>query len=145
MIKNAEDQIVFDLLDRAQVIAVVGHSDKPHRTSYQIAAYLRNVGYTVIPVNPTVDEIDGQTSYPSVAAIPGPVDIVDVFRRSEHLPEIVADAIAAGAPALWTQLGVVHDDALAKAREAGLEVVVDQCIKVEHMRLAVPWKKPPGK
>jgi hypothetical protein len=140
-----EDTNIKDALNKAQVIAVVGHSDKPHRTSYQIAQYLRNVGYTVIPVNPTVEHINGEKSYPSVKAIPQKVDIVDVFRRSEHLPEIVADAIAAGADMIWTQLGVVHDQALENAAHAGLELVVDRCIKVEHMRLAVPWKKTPGK
>ena len=134
-----------EALEAAEVIAVVGHSDKPHRTSYQIASYLRNVGYRVIPVNPTVDQIDGEKSYPSVAAIPEPVDIVDVFRRSEHLPGIVDDAIAADARLIWTQLGVVDEEAVARASEAGLAVVMDRCIKVDHMRLAVPWKNTPGK
>ena len=124
-----------EALEAAEVIAVVGHSDKPHRTSYQIASYLRNVGYRVIPVNPTVDQIDGEKSYPSVAAIPEPVDIVDVFRRSEHLPGIVDDAIAADARLIWTQLGVVDEEALARASEAGLAVVMDRCIKVDHARL----------
>jgi hypothetical protein len=132
-------------LDQAQVIAVVGHSDKPHRTSYQIADYLRNVGYTVIPVNPTLEEINGQKCYPTVSDIPQQVDIVDVFRRSEFLPDVVEDAIRAGAKMLWTQLGVVHDEALQAAQDAGIDLVVDRCIKVEHMRLAVPWKKIPGK
>ena len=123
------------VLENAKVIAVVGHSDKPHRTSYRIAQYLRDAGYTVYPVNPTVSEIDGQPSYPSLADVPEPVDIVDVFRRSEYLPGVVDDAIAVGAKAVWGQLGVYDAAAKQKAMDAGLDVAMDVCIKVEHARL----------
>jgi hypothetical protein len=122
-------------LSRAQVIAVVGHSDKPNRTSYQIANYLRRVGYKVYPVNPTVTTIDGEKSYPNLAAIPEKIDIVNVFRRSEHLPGIVVAANAVGAKTIWTQLGVRDDQAAQAATDAGLDIVMDRCIKVEHRRL----------
>ena len=123
------------MLEDAKVIAVVGHSDKPYRTSYQIANYLRNAGYTVYPVNPTVDEIDGEKSYASLDEIPEPIDIVDVFRRSEYLKGVVEDSIAANAKAVWSQLGVVDFDAAENAVQAGLDMVMDLCIKVEHRRL----------
>ena len=134
---NENDQAMHDVLAKAKVIAVVGHSDKPHRTSHRIAQYLRAAGYTVYPVNPTVDTIDGEKSYASLADVPEPIDIVDVFRRSEHLPGIVDAAIAVGAKAIWTQLGVVDIDAQQQALDAGLDVAADVCIKVEHRRLLV--------
>jgi hypothetical protein len=123
------------ILEEAKVIAVVGHSDKPHRTSYRIAQYLRNAGYKVYPVNPTVDEIDGEKSYASLDAIPESIDIVDVFRRSEFLEDVVQDAARVGAKAVWGQLGVRDDLAAAKAEAAGLDMVMDRCIKVDHARL----------
>jgi predicted CoA-binding protein len=125
------------LLTEAQVIAVVGHSDNPERTSYRIAHYLREAGYTVYPVNPGVDTIDGEPSYPSLAEVPEPIDIVNVFRRAEHLPGIVQEAIAVGAKAVWGQLGVTHPEALRLADEAGLALVMDRCIKTEHLRVFV--------
>ena len=131
------DLALHDLLSTAQTIAVVGHSDNPGRTSYQIAAYLRAVGYTVYPVNPTVSMIDGQPSYPSLAAVPAPIDIVNVFRRSEFVDGIVTEAIAVGAKAIWTQLGVIDEAALQRAQDASLVVVMNRCIKVEHVRLGV--------
>lgn len=124
-----------ELLADARVIAVVGHSDRPYRTSYRIAQYLRQVGYTVYPVNPTVEQIDGTASYPSLMDVPEPIDIVNVFRRSEYLPEIVEDAIRVGAKAIWAQLGVYDEAAQQRALEAGLNVVMNACIKVEHARL----------
>jgi predicted CoA-binding protein len=123
------------LLERARVIAVVGHSDNPARTSYRIAAYLRRAGYTVYPVNPTVETIDGQPCYPSLAAVPEPIDIVDVFRRAEFLPAVVEDALAVSAGAVWAQLGVTHPDARRLADAADLPLVMDRCIKVDHQRL----------
>jgi len=121
-----------ELLVKAKVIAVVGYSDKPYRTSYRIGQYLRNAGYKVYPVNPTISEIDGLPCYSNLAAIPEPIDIVDVFRRSEYLAQIVDEAIAVGAKAIWTQLGVVDEAAAQKADEAGLDVVMDRCIMVDH-------------
>ncbi len=123
------------LLEDAKVIAVVGHSDKPSRTSYRIAQYLRAAGYKVYPVNPTVDEIDGERSYASLEAIPEAIDIVDVFRRSEHLEGVVEEADKVGAKAVWGQLGVRDEQAAAKAEAAGLDMVMDRCIKVDHARL----------
>ncbi|HCF27146.1 MAG TPA: CoA-binding protein [Cyanobacteria bacterium UBA11049] len=130
-----DDNAMRDVLTNAKVIAVVGHSDKPERTSYQIAQFLRRVGYTVYPVNPMVSEIDGQPSYPSLKDVPEPVDIVNVFRRSEYLPEIVDEAIAVNAKAVWAQLGVSDEPSAQKALDAGLNVVMDACIKVEYLRL----------
>lgn len=135
---NPSDSALKELLTNARVIAVVGHSDNPDRTSYQIAQYLRRVGYTVYPVNPAVETIDGQPSYPNLAAVPEPIDIVDVFRRSEFLPGVVDDAIAAGAKSVWAQLGVYDEAAAETAHAAGLTMVMDSCIKVDHARLGVP-------
>jgi predicted CoA-binding protein len=123
------------LLRETKTIAVVGMSDKPHRDSHRIGEYLMRKGYTVYPVNPTISEVLGLKAYARVADIPEPVDLVDVFRRSEELPQVVEDAIAAGAKALWTQFGVVHEEAADQARAAGLKVVMDRCILVEHQRL----------
>jgi predicted CoA-binding protein len=129
------DSDLRHLLQTARVIAVVGHSDNPERTSYRIAAYLRQAGYRVIPVNPMVAEIDGQPSYPSLAAVPEPIDIVDVFRRAEHLAGVVREAAAVGAGAVWGQVDVISTEALDAAAELDVPLVMDQCIKVEHMRL----------
>ena len=134
-ISNPSNEKLRELLVDARVIAVVGHSDKPYRTSYQIANYLRNAGYKVYPVNPTVDEIDGEKSFASLDEIPQPIDIVDVFRRSVYLNGVVQDSIAANVKAVWSQQGVVDFDAAISAEKAGLDMVMDLCIKVEHLRL----------
>jgi hypothetical protein len=131
---NNNPAAVRDLLTHARVIAVVGHSDSPARTSYRIAQFLRQTGYTVYPVNPTLTEIDGAPCYASLADVPEPIDIVDVFRRAEYLPGVVEDAIKAGAKAVWGQLTVQDEGAVARAVDAGLDIVTDQCIKVEFMR-----------
>ena len=123
------------ILQEARVIAVVGYSDKPHRTSYRIGRYLREAGYKVYPVNPSVAEIDGVRSYASLAEVPVPIDIVNVFRRSEFLAEVVEQAIAVGAKAVWAQLGVVDELAAKKGEEAGLSMVMDRCIMVDHGQL----------
>lgn len=124
-----------EILNRSKVIAVVGHSDKPHRTSYRIAEYLRDAGYKVYAVNPTVDEIDGEKSYASLAEIPEPIDIVNVFRRSEYLDGVVQEAIAVNAKSIWAQLGVADENAAQRATEADIPMVMDTCIKVAHARL----------
>lgn len=134
---NYDDENMTTVLRDARVIAVVGHSDKPDRTSYRIAQYLRQAGYTVYPVNPVVDTIDGETSYPSLADVPEAIDIVNVFRRAEHLDGVVDEAIAVGAKTVWAQLGVIDHDAAHKATEAGLNMAMDRCIKVEYMRLGL--------
>lgn len=134
---NSDDAALRQVLGSARVIAVVGHSDRPTRTSYQIAQYLRRAGYTVYAVNPAVATIDGEKSYARLADVPEPIDIVNVFRRSEYLPDVVQDAILVGAKTVWAQLGV-HDDASVEAAvNAGLKIVTDLCIKVEHMRLGI--------
>lgn len=130
-----DDAAMRRLLEQTQRIAVIGHSDNPARTSYQIAQYLRRVGYTVYAVNPTVKQIDGEPSYPSLAELPEPVGMVNVFRRAEFLPEIVEETIAAGIPSIWGQLSVTHPQARRIAEGAGLDWIFDRCIKVEHMRL----------
>jgi predicted CoA-binding protein len=123
------------MLKDARVIAVVGHSDRPHRTSYQIGRLLKRLGYTVYAVNPTIASVDDDPAYVSLADVPEKIDIVNVFRRAEHLSGVVDEAIAVGADAVWAQLGVVDEAAAVKAEEAGLDMVMDRCIKVEYYRL----------
>jgi predicted CoA-binding protein len=126
------------LLDRSHTVAMVGASPKHDRPSYFVFSYLRTKGkLDIAPINPTTPAIDGVRSYPSLAAYAaenGAPDIVDVFRRPEEAPQVVRDAIAAGAKAIWFQYGVVNDEAIRLADEAGLDVVVDRCIKVESAR-----------
>lgn len=123
------------ILDMARSVAVVGLSQNWHRPSNFAAKYLQHKGYRVIPVNPSYREVLGETCYPDLRAIPEPVDIVDCFRRAEDIPPLVEDAIAIGAKVVWMQLGIVNVDAALRARAAGLEVVMDRCIKIEHARL----------
>ncbi|MBH8562636.1 CoA-binding protein [Nostoc sp. CENA67] len=132
-----DDNALRQVLTQAKTIAVVGHSDKRHRTSYQIAQFLRSVGYTVFPVNPLVSEIDGQPCYASLGDIAQPVDIVNIFRRSEYLPEIITEAIAINAKTVWAQLGISDSSSAQKVLNAGLNVVMDACIKIEYLRLKV--------
>ncbi|HVK38313.1 MAG TPA: CoA-binding protein [Candidatus Kapabacteria bacterium] len=126
-----------EILEQARVIAVVGCSDSPTRDSYRIAAYLQRQGYRIIPVNPTITTALGETAYPDLASVPEKVDLVNVFRRSDAVPGVVDDAIAARAPAIWLQLGIRHDEAEKRAREAGLDVVSDRCIAVEYRLLGI--------
>lgn len=112
-------------------VAVVGLSSDASRGSHGVARYLQRAGYEVVPVNPNEQEVLGLKAYPSLKELPEPPDLVDVFRRPEHLSQIVDDAIAVGAKAVWFQLGVVNLEAARKAREAGLIVVMDRCIKIE--------------
>jgi predicted CoA-binding protein len=129
------DQAIAELLRSAHTIAVVGLSPKPFRASYGVSEFLQSVGYRVIPVNPGVREVLGEKSYARLEDIPEKVDIVDVFRRPEAVPEIVDAAIRIGARAVWMQEGVVNEEAAARARAAGLLVVMDTCILKEHRRL----------
>jgi predicted CoA-binding protein len=115
-----------------KTIAVVGLSSDRARPSYGVARYLQRQGYRIIPVNPNEQEVLGEQAYPSLREVPVPVDVVDVFRRSEYVPEVVEEAIAIGAPVLWLQQGVIHPQAAARAQAAGLAVVMDRCMKVEH-------------
>lgn len=120
------------LLRESKTIAVVGLSRDAFRPSHGVAEYMQRQGYRIIPVNPKEASILGEACYPDLASIPVPVDIVDVFRRSEFVPEIVAEAIRIGAKAVWMQEGVEHAEAAAVARAAGLVVVEDRCILKEH-------------
>lgn len=123
------------LLHGCRTIAVVGLSANWYRPSYFAAKYMLDHGYTVIPVNPAYQEVLGQKCYPSLKDIPVRVDMVDCFRKSEEIPALAEDAIAIGARVLWMQLGVVNEAAKRTALAAGLEVVMDRCVKIEHARL----------
>ena len=127
---------ISELLHSSRTIAVVGLSGKRYRPSYGVAEYLKRVGYRIIPVNPQETEVLGERAYPDLDSIPEPVDIVDIFRRSEFVPEIVEAAIRIGAKVIWMQEDVHHEVAAARAEEAGLAVVMDRCILKDHRRLA---------
>jgi hypothetical protein len=124
-----------NLLRSAKTIAVVGLSSRRTRPSYGVSEYMQSRGYRIIPVNPKEAEVLGEKSYASLEEIPDRVDIVDIFRRSEFVPGIVDAAIRIGAMGVWMQEGVVHEDAAARARAAGLEVVMDRCILKEHRKM----------
>lgn len=130
------------ILRRARRIAVVGLSPDPARASHDVASALQRRGYEIVPVNPMCDEVLGERAWPSLADVPGEVDLVDVFRRAEHLPGIAREAAAIGAPALWNQLGLVSDEARAIAEEAGLDYVEDRCLKVEVARRGLTAPEP---
>jgi len=130
-----DDAAIEQLLRGSRTVAIVGLSDKPYRDSFVIARYLLSHGYTIYPVNPAVDSVLGLPSYPDLGSIGAPPDIVDVFRRPEHVPQVAEEAVAVGARALWFQLGVTHPEASLFASTHGLQVVEDRCIMVEHRRL----------
>jgi uncharacterized protein len=129
------DQDIRTLLTMSHTIAVVGLSNNPARASYRVSRYMQNEGYTIIPVNPGISEALGVTAFPDLKSVPGPIDIVNIFRRPEFVSEIVDAAIAINAKAVWMQLGIAHEEAARRASEAGLHVVMDRCIMVEHSRL----------
>jgi hypothetical protein len=126
-----------NLLRSAKTIAVVGLSSRRSRPSYGVSEYMQSAGYRIIPVNPNESEVLGEKAYPTLDDVPEHVDIVDIFRRSELVPEVVDAAIRIGARGVWMQEGVVHEDAAKVARAAGLEVVMDRCILKEHRRMLV--------
>jgi len=134
----APDLKMTELLEKAQTVVIVGCSPRPERDSHRVAAYLQNAGYRVIPVNPVAEEILGEKVYPDLTSIPREIeiDIVDVFRRPEHIPAVVDAVLDRGAGALWLQLGCAHPESEQRARDAGLDVVSDRCIKVEHQARA---------
>lgn len=134
---NDQPDTIKQLLTDAQVIAVVGMSDDTRRASYQIGMFLKQAGYTVYPVNPTLHQIGDLAVYHSLADVPGPIDIVNVFRRSEYLDGVVEDAIEVGAKSVWAQLGVHDDGAIARAIAADLPIITDHCIKVDYWRLNI--------
>jgi predicted CoA-binding protein len=131
-VDQQEMDVAERILSSARTIAVVGLSANPRRPSHGVARYLQRVGYRIIPVNPNVDEVLGERAYASLREIPQPVDVVDVFRRSEFVGPIVDDAIAIKASAVWLQDGVVDEDAAARARASGLDVVMDDCMMRRH-------------
>ena len=136
------DEKLRDILEKSSVIAMVGESNDHYYSSYQVAQYLKEMGYTVYPVNPMIKSVEGDRSYPSLSEVPEPIDIVDVFRDPTHLGGIVNEAIAVDAKTLWAQLGVVtsNQEPERKAKEAGLKVVSNRCMRTEHERLKIPPK-----
>ena len=125
---------VKEILERYRAIAVVGLSSHPWRASYSVSRYMQNAGYRIIPVNPLETEVLSEKAYPTLDEVPEPFEIVDIFRRPEYVPDIVEAAIRRGARVVWMQLGVVNEAAAARARAAGLEVVMDRCILQDHMQ-----------
>jgi uncharacterized protein len=123
---------VTELLRRAKIIAVVGLSDNPLRPSYGVSAYMQTHGYRIVPVNPRIESCLGEKAYASLLEVPEKIDIVDIFRRSEFVEEIVDQAIQLRIPAIWMQEGVIHEKAAERARKAGMFVIMDRCILKEH-------------
>ena len=124
-----------EILNSRRVVAIVGLSPKPDRPSYRVASYLKEQGYRIIPVNPRAREILGEVCYPDLSSIPEAIDVVDVFRRSKEVLVVVEEAIKIRAKALWMQESVINEEAAARAREAGLLVVMDKCMFKEHHKL----------
>ena len=122
------------ILAQSRTIAVVGLSANWYRPSFFAAKYMQDHGYRIVPVNPTYEEVLGERCYPTLAAIPGPVDMVDCFRKSGEIPALAREAVAKGAKVLWMQLGIRNDEAARIATDAGLDVVMDRCMKIEHAR-----------
>ncbi len=129
------DNDLRDLITSARTIAVVGLSPKEHRDSHRVAAYMQQQGFRIIPVNPNATEVLGEKAYPSLRDVPEPVDIVDVFRRAEYVDDVAQQAVEIGAGAIWMQMGVVNESAAETADQAGLKVVMDRCLMVDHGRL----------
>ena len=127
---------VADILRKSKTVAVVGISDKEERDSHKVARYLKNHGYRIIPVNPKLTEVLGETCYPDLRSVPDHIDVVDVFRSIDAIPSIVEEAVAVGADAVWMQIGLQHEEAAEKARKAGLAVVMNRCMKIEHSQLS---------
>jgi len=132
--KDSPEDIIRSILKESKRIAVVGLSDKEWRDSHRVSRYLIEHGYEVLPVNPVISEVLGLRSYPDLASVPGDIDVVNIFRRLEHIPPIVGQAIEVGVKAIWTQCGLSDQTSADRARKAGLRVVMDRCIKVEHMQ-----------
>src|SRR5271167_1075214 len=133
-IEMTESEQITELLKNARTIAVVGLSDNCMRTSYGVSEYMQSQGYRIIPVNPAIQESLGEKAYPTLSEVPEKIDVVNIFRRSELVPEVVDEAIRLKVPAIWMQEGVVHEEAAEKARAAGIFVVMDRCILRDHRR-----------
>lgn len=129
-----ESKLIEEILENVKTIAVVGISNKPDRPSYSVSAYMQHKGYQIIPVNPVLKEVLGESGYPALREIPFPVDMVNVFRASEFVPQIVEDTIAIGAKYLWLQEGVVHPEAIAHAESSGIKVIADRCLYKEYAK-----------
>ncbi len=130
-----DPEVIRRVIAGAHTIAVVGASPDPARPSHRVARYLRDAGLRIFPVNPSIGTLLGVPAYPTLADVPEPVDVVDVFRRPEYTVDIARDAVAIKAGTLWLQLGVVNEDAARIAEEGGLDVVMDRCMAIEHRRL----------
>ena len=131
-IENPTREEIGTILKKAKRIAVIGLSDNPERTSYMVAEAMKNAGYEIVPVNPTVDEVFGVKAYDSLKDVEGHIDIVNVFRRSEYLPELAKEFADADADVFWAQLGVADEEAYEFLKSKGYTVIMDRCIKVEH-------------
>jgi predicted CoA-binding protein len=130
-----DDQMMKEILLSAKTVASVGLSSNPAKESYGIVAYLKGQGYHIIPVNPTTAEVLDEKSYPDLESVPEKIDVVQVFRKPEDVPPVVDSAIKVGAKVVWMQEGIVNEAAAQKAREAGLQVVMDACMRATHQRL----------
>lgn len=134
---DREEATIRDILETAKIIAVVGLSRKAWRASNRVSGYMQSEGYRIIPVNPKETKVFGETAYARIEDVPERIDLVNVFRRSELVPPVVESAIRVGAKAVWMQEEVIHEQAAKRARNAGLQVVMDRCIMQEHLR----WKR----
>jgi hypothetical protein len=134
-VARGDDDLMRRILTYARTIAVVGLSSRPERPAHTVPAYLQRHGYRIIPVNPSLDEALGERAWPDLLSVPEPVDVVQIFRRSEDVPPVVEQAIQIGAKAVWMQEGIINEDAADLARRAGLDVVMHTCMRVAHQRL----------
>jgi hypothetical protein len=134
-VDKGDDAQMGRILERTRTVAVVGLSSRPERPAHSVPAYLQRQGYRIIPVNPTLEQALGEVAYPDLLAVPEPVDVVQIFRRSEDVPPVVEQAIQIGAKAVWMQEGIINEEAADRARRAGLAVVMDVCMRVAHQRL----------
>ncbi|WP_221565118.1 CoA-binding protein [Alkalihalobacillus sp. TS-13] len=130
--QNPDQAAINEILKTKKRIAVVGLSNKPHRTSYQVSKYMQDNGYEIIPVNPTIDEVMGLKAYSSLKDIEGPIDIVNVFRRSEELPAVAEEMKGIDADVFWAQLGLLNEEVVDILEGKGMTIIMDRCIKVEH-------------
>lgn len=126
---------IEDILKNSRIVAIVGLSSNPERPSYVVGSYLKEHSYKIIPVNPNEKKVLGQKSFPDLSSIPRKIDVVDIFRRSEDVPPIVRDAIKIGAKAVWMQEGIKNAEAATEAKNAGLKVVMNKCMRKQHIRL----------
>ncbi|GAB3260784.1 CoA-binding protein [Chitinimonas naiadis] len=142
MFQNPSDATLRQLLTQSRRLAVVGLSPKPDRPSFRVSRQMQSWGYQIVPVRPLVDAVLGETAYAQLEQVPGKVDLVNVFRNASEVEAVVDSAIAIGAPAIWIQQGIINEAAALKAQAAGLIVVMDRCIMVEHARLGLPRLSP---